>query len=274
MVRFWDDSKRKVVTRFLAMPVCNIATTDALFKSIEKELESHNIPWKNVVGYASDTASVMVGVRNSVLSRIKQKQPNVFSLGCMCHLAALCAAAALKKLPVSVDNLLVDIFYHFKFSAKRWTEYSDIVSEFSEICPMRILKHCTTHWLSLERCIKRVIDQWPALFAYFDREVHACSNNDRVQRISKQLSDPTAKLICHFVSYALKPLNKFNIAFQTNASRISSLQSDVCTLLRAYLSNFIKPDILAESEDITKIEYHLRTTQVDDDELGIGTSTR
>ena len=127
----------------------------------------------------------MVGVRNSVISKIKQKQPNVFSFGCMCHLATLCAAAALKKLPVSVDNLLVDIFYHFKYLAKRWTEYSGVVSEFSEICPMRILKHCTTRWLSLERCIKRVIDHWPALFAYFDREVHACSNNDRVQRISK-----------------------------------------------------------------------------------------
>ena len=115
-----------------------------------------------------------------------------------------------------------------------------------------------------------MIDQWPALFAYFDSEVHACSNNYRVQRITKQLSDPTAKLIGHFVSYVLKPLN---IALRTNTSRIGSQQSDVCTLLRAYLSNFIKPDILAEAEDITKIEYHLRTYQVDDDELGIGTST-
>ena len=159
------------------MPVCNISTTEALFNAIENELESHNIPWENVVGYASDTASVMVGVRNSVLSRIKQKQPNVFSLGCMCHLAALCAVAALKKFPVSVDNLLVDIFNHFKYSAKRWTEYDEIRSELSEIRPMKILKHCTTRWLSLERCIKRVIDQWPALFAYFDREMKDSDND-------------------------------------------------------------------------------------------------
>ena len=44
-----------------------------------------------------------------VLSRIKQKEPNVFSLGCMCHLDALCAVVALKELPVSVDDLLIDI---------------------------------------------------------------------------------------------------------------------------------------------------------------------
>ena len=47
-----------------------------------------------------------------------QKQSDVFSMGCMCHLAALCTSAALKKLPVSIDDLLVDVFYHFKHSSK------------------------------------------------------------------------------------------------------------------------------------------------------------
>ena len=61
----------------------------------------------------------MVGKRNSVLSRVIQKQPDVFSMGCMCHLATLCAAAGLKKLPVSIDDLLIDVFYHFKHSSKK-----------------------------------------------------------------------------------------------------------------------------------------------------------
>lgn len=116
-----------------------------------KELESHSITWTNVVGYASDTASVMVGGHNSVLSRIRNK---VFSLECLCHLAALCAAAALKKLPVSVDKLLIDIFYHFKHSAKRWSTFADIQAEFEDIKPLRVLKHSTTQWLSLEHCVK------------------------------------------------------------------------------------------------------------------------
>lgn len=99
----------------------------------------------------------------------------------MCHLAALCAAAALKKLPVSTDDLLIDIYYHFKHSAKRWSEYGEILAEFSEIKPLRILKHCTTRWLSLERCIRSLIDQWPALYAYFDREADSVPKNDCVE---------------------------------------------------------------------------------------------
>ena len=78
------------------------------------------------MGKCSDTANVMVGKRNSVLSRVKQKQPGVFSLGCLCHLANLCATAALKTLPVSVDNLLIDVFYHFKYSAKRWEAFNEM----------------------------------------------------------------------------------------------------------------------------------------------------
>ena len=191
-----------------------------------------------------------------------------------CHLAALCAVAALKKLPVSVDDLLIDIAYHFKYSAKRWTEYQEIQGDFSEIQPLRILKHCTTKWLSLDRCIKRVIDQWPALHAYFDREVDIEPSNQRVQRISKHLKNPMVKLLCHFVSFALKPLNKFSVAFQTHASRIGSLQSDVRVLLRGYLSNIVKPEVITNADDIITVNYLDRNNQVENSELGIGTSTR
>ena len=53
------------------------------------------------VGFASDSASVMVGKRKSVLIRVIQKQSDVFLLrmcvSSCCFLS--CAAAALKKLP-------------------------------------------------------------------------------------------------------------------------------------------------------------------------------
>lgn len=93
MVRYWDDTGHEPVTQFLAIPVCNSSIAEALFGVLENELQSRNIPWSNLIGYASDTASVMVGAHNSVLSRVQEKHPGVFSLGCLCHLAALCATA-------------------------------------------------------------------------------------------------------------------------------------------------------------------------------------
>ena len=112
------------------------------------------------------------------------------------------------------------------------------------------------------------------MYAYFDRQVDIKPTNASVQRVASQLKDPEVKLICHFVLYAMKPLNRFSTAFQTHASRIGTLDSDVHNLLRAYMSNFVDPDILKSEDDITTINYLDRSKQVCDDELGVGTSTR
>ena len=72
----------------------------------------------------------------------------------------------------------------------------------------------------MERCIK-------SLYAYFDLEAESTAANEHVHRINKLLKDPLVKLICHFVSFALKPLNKFTVSLQTSASHIGSLQSDI-----------------------------------------------
>ena len=56
---------------------------------------------------------MMVGKSNSVLTRIIKKQPSVFDLGCVCHLANLCTVAGLQTLPLPVEDMLIDIYYHF-----------------------------------------------------------------------------------------------------------------------------------------------------------------
>ena len=110
MVQFWEETSGKVVTHFLDMPVCNTANGQTLFDALGDALTKRSIPWENVVGFASDSASVMVVKRNSVLSRVLQHQLKVFSLACVCHLAALSTAAGLKVLPLSIDQLLIDAF--------------------------------------------------------------------------------------------------------------------------------------------------------------------
>ena len=272
IVRFWDNLQDKVVTRFLDAPVVNIATGETLFRALDNALQTRAIPWTNVIGFASDSASVMVGKRNSVLSRVIQKQSDVFSLGCVCHLAALCAAAALKKLPVSIDNLLIDVYYHF---SKRCEEFKIILKDFDGIAPARVLKHCSTRWLSLDRAVNRLLQLWPALYSYFNREIDH-NDKDRVKRVEKALGNLSTQLLCHFVSFALKPLNRFNTAFQTSASKIGTLQKDVRDLLRAFLSNFIRPGLLAATPDavIHEFDYKNLSNQLSDVEIGIGTATR
>ena len=215
----------------------------------------------------------MVGVRNSVLSCLREKQPDIFSLACVCHLSALAAAAGLKTLPLSMDNLLIDIYYHFKHSSKRWQEFADVLKDFEDIIPLRVLKHCTTRWLSLQRAIKRLIELWPALHAYFDRESES-SRNERVRRVATLLASVETKLFVNFVAFVLRPLNSFNTAFQAKATKIGMMQQSVLDLLRSFLANFVKHDVLVAVVDITTVDYADRSNQVTDDGLGIGMATR
>ena len=59
LVRLWDERVGKPATRFFNIPVCNIANAQNLFQHIDDTLRS--IPWSNVVGFESDTCSVMLG---------------------------------------------------------------------------------------------------------------------------------------------------------------------------------------------------------------------
>ena len=61
MVRHFSKDQGKVITSFLAMPECPIANADRLFGHIQSTIEQNTIPWENVMGQSSDSASVMVG---------------------------------------------------------------------------------------------------------------------------------------------------------------------------------------------------------------------
>ena len=85
IVRLLDDCLGKTVTRFLAMPVCNVATAQSLFSAFETELVSCSIPWDNVVRFASDSASEMVGAHNSISSCVTENEV-------LCSVWLVCAA--------------------------------------------------------------------------------------------------------------------------------------------------------------------------------------
>ena len=114
--------------------------------------------------FSSDNCSVMKGRHNSVLTRIRAVQPHVLDIGCIGHLANLCHQQGVKQLPRPVDEMLIDVFYHFNHSAKCKEQYREFLV-FCDVEPLKILKHAST--LSLERCVNRFLQQWPALLSYF-----------------------------------------------------------------------------------------------------------
>ena len=121
----------------------------------------------------------------------------------------LCVKSATKVLPLHVDELLVDIYYHFHNSFSRITA----LQEYAEFCSVEyksVLKHCETRWLSLQRAIDRTLEIWDALLSYFT------SHNDveKPRTIFRVISNKFTKPWLTFLSNTLEVFNRFNKFFQ------------------------------------------------------------
>jgi hypothetical protein len=110
LVRFVRNCR--VQTQLLELIALNPKECNAegLYKQFKACLvEKHNIAIHNVIGVASDGASVMIGKHNSFFANLKKEVPDVLLLRCICHSAALIANKACEELPKSQEELLRNV---------------------------------------------------------------------------------------------------------------------------------------------------------------------
>ncbi|KAK1895985.1 Protein FAM200B [Dissostichus eleginoides] len=210
LVRVFEEDT--LVTKFLHMPVCNIDTAELLFTSLTKVLSERNINWNNLVAFNSDNASVMKGRHNSVASRIKELQPGLVDIGCICHLVQLATGCGIKALHQPIEEVLQAIYSHFDISAKRCELYKEFV-EFTDTDTLKLLRYCATRWLSLLTCINRVLNQWNALQAYFESHEDV-EKPGKVRMLAGHLSSKETKL-------------DFNVAFQAEGVMVHRLHKEI-----------------------------------------------
>ena len=263
----------RVQNRFLGMPVCNRATGANLFEVIDEMMKNSGIPWENVKGFSSDNASVMVGKRNSVLSRVRDvTKQQVFDIGCISHVANLCATALVKCLHEPIEDLLVDTYFWFDKSSSRKEDLHDF-QDFTNTPHEVITKHVTTRWLSLQKSVDRILSQWDALQSYFN-SIKESDRPGRAKRCKDSYNSQSIKLYFKFLTYALARLNTFNVLFQGEGCATYHLLSETKVLLKTYLSRFVDSEVLSSASDLLEIDFEDRTLQVDDATLDVGTSAR
>ena len=171
IVKYYDNQQLKTVSKFYRLRVVNFAMGENLFKAIEDMFKADNLKFEYVIGFGTDGAASMIGRRNSVLSRLNDKQPHLFCLHCVCHVSHTCASDACKKLPDYLDTFFVELFWHFHRSAKR-TEVLREFQEFTETALHKILKPCSTRWLQLEACVTGPLSSgmlWKDTFGIINR---------------------------------------------------------------------------------------------------------
>lgn len=112
-----------------------------------KCFNDNNIPVDNLVGFAADSASNIMGTHNSLVSRLRDVTPGVLVIKCVCHSVHLCASQAASKLPRICEDMIRAIYTYFAHSAKRKHEFHEF-QEYCEVKPHELLHVAQTRWLS------------------------------------------------------------------------------------------------------------------------------
>ncbi|XP_062511256.1 protein FAM200A-like [Corticium candelabrum] len=108
-VRFVNIAKKCVQTRFLA-------DSENIFDLIKAIFEKFELPRESLVGYSSDGASVMTGVRKGVAAKLKaQYNPKLFTQHCFNHRLVLASKDAQKEIPGEVETTIKDVLDHLKW---------------------------------------------------------------------------------------------------------------------------------------------------------------
>ena len=190
MVKLYDASLGRI-TDVLSFPSC---TGENIFHLLNDALTTRNIPWSNCIAFESDSASVMIGTFKGVAAFVKKEQPTVYIQGCMCHTIHIVAERAAHVLPVSAEELLIDIYYYLEKSTKRIQE----LKQCQVLCGVethKILKHVTTRWLSLGIYIKRLLEQWEPLSQFIRSMIPKpkAASNKRSSSVKDSASEIPAK---------------------------------------------------------------------------------
>ena len=113
MVRYYDSKECKVTDALLDIIEIDGANAENLYRSVKNLLSQKNIPLSNIIGFASDNCSTMLGTKSGFQVYLRNYVPSVFVLGCICHSFALCASHSCTTLPSFLEQFLRDTCCYF-----------------------------------------------------------------------------------------------------------------------------------------------------------------
>ncbi|XP_063761556.1 uncharacterized protein LOC134879144 [Eleginops maclovinus] len=293
VVKYFDRGLGRVLTVLLSLPECHEASTGQnIFKLIDNELEKRSISWDNCMSFGADNAMVMQGLKAGTAGYINKKNSAVYVLGCPCHLIHLAAEKAAAQLPVSIEELLVDIYFYLDKSSKR----KQGLKKFQDLCGVemrKIVKHVSTRWLSLDKCIARSQNSLgtaartrPRRAAARTRPRRAAART-RPRRAAARTSPPTvlarthqptvaaARTILSLICSAVLPIfDEANTLLQLDKPCIQILHRTLTTQLKNLLNRFVKPQVINAAAKVHQVPFREPSNQKSNETLFIGQNTR
>ena len=171
---------------------------------------------------------------------------------CSIHIANNTFLEGIKYLKdnVNVDQFAIDLHFVFKLSAAR-REDDRGVSELTDVTTHYVIKHSHTRWLSLDKVLVRIIEQYENLKEYFlitlptllgFKGKNGVSQTERYQRIRNVLTSKAAIAYMSFSVHVCQDFKEFVLPLQSTEPKIHVLYTKCFKLVKDLPSKFVKND--------------------------------
>lgn len=170
VVRYPSYEKKRIVTSFAGLVELERGTAEAVTTALLEFLEKHmKLDVKKCIGLGTDGCNTMSGAHNSVISKLREVNPHVTHIKCICHSLQLCTSYAMKKLPSHLEYMLSQTYRYFSSSVLRQQKYANLYSTINVgEQPLKILQLCDTRWLAIAPCLSRILHQYDELKLHFE----------------------------------------------------------------------------------------------------------
>lgn len=246
--RYFNNRKNKIVTQFLGLVQVTSTTAEDLYQHLVDFFKNVDIDLSKCFAIATDGASNLCGVNNSLYTRMKNVNPRVILVKCICHSLHLVCCHAFEEIPSNIDYMLRETHNWFHRSALRRESYMNIYKLINDgKPPLQLIPLSGTRWLARSNCVKRILDQYEALKLHFELASSHCD-----KYISRELcnmySDGVNELYLTFLKPILADFERINLVFQKeeadHARILIELQDFTLSLLRRILfTQYVKLDV-------------------------------
>ena len=176
-------------------------------------------------------------------------------------------------LPFSIDEMLAETYAYLDKSSKRlaslesWQKIYDVEHH-------KILKHVSTRWLSVGKCVDHILLNWEALKKFFKDEVKTgTSASKKLEMLESFYGSPTNRLYCLFLQEVLKIFDGVNTSLQSEKPKIHLLRRSLHKLLRMLLLRFVNPGAL-QGKTVTDVKFQVELYHKKDSNLILGENVR
>ena len=140
----------KSLTRYLKLITLTQGDAETIYTAISHLLRDNNIDKRKLVGWASDGAEVMLGIRSGVQARLKQDVPYLTSIHCVAHREVLAARQAADAIPYfqRVEGIIKSLYGYVSHSSVRMELLHEVL-RILETPEIQLKRPQHIRWLSL-----------------------------------------------------------------------------------------------------------------------------